>query len=137
MPWLPLERPAFLGLVLLMLAGAAGVGAWYWRDSSQAEARAMTLTGGDPARGRALLRPHGCTGCHSIPGVRGANGRAGPALQGFAGRLYIGGVAENSAANLIRWLEDPPSLAPHTAMPRTGLSPQEARDVAALLYTLR
>jgi cytochrome c2 len=95
------------------------------------------LTGGDPAHGKALLRRHGCAGCHQIPGVRGANGHVGPSLNGFAGRLTIAGVVDNSAANLIRWLENPPNLDPRTAMPRTGLDEQQARDVAALLYTLR
>jgi cytochrome c1 len=54
-----------------------------------------------------------------------------------AGRVYIGGVIPNTAANLMRWIEDPPALAPGTAMPRTGASGQEVRDVAAFLYTLR
>jgi cytochrome c len=129
-------RPSLaLGAVALLLALAGG--GWWWRDTQRAEARADRLTGGDPSRGQRLLRRHGCTGCHEIPGVRGADGRVGPSLDHFAGRVYIAGVAENSAVALIQWLEDPQSLDPRTAMPRTGIDRQGARDVAAFLYTLR
>jgi cytochrome c len=121
--------------VLLFAAGAAG--AWQWRGEQRAAQQAMRLTGGDPDRGRGLMRRYGCAGCHEIPGVRGADGRAGPSLRGAAGRLYIAGVMPNTAANLVRWIEDPPALAPRTAMPRTGATGRDARDIAAYVYTLR
>jgi cytochrome c1 len=38
--------------------------------------------------------------------------------------------------NLERWLMDPPSINPHTAMPNLGIDSAEARDVAAYLYSL-
>ena len=76
-------------------------------------------------------------GCHDIPGVRGADGLGRPFARPCGRALYIAGVLPNSAANLTRGIEDPPALAPGTAMPRTGASGQEARDVAAFLYTLR
>jgi cytochrome c2 len=126
-----------LVLAVLLLAGVVSIAGRRWRNSEDVEARAVALTGGDPSHGKALLRRHGCSGCHQIPGVRGADGQVGPSLQGFARRQYIAGVTENSATNLIRWLKDPPSLDPRTAMPRTGLNTEQARDVAAWLYTLR
>ncbi|HZI19996.1 MAG TPA: hypothetical protein VEY09_15535 [Pyrinomonadaceae bacterium] len=55
----------------------------------------------------------------------------------MAQRSYIAGVLTNSPDNMIRWLRDPPAVDHLTAMPRLGLTEQEARDVASYLYTLR
>jgi cytochrome c len=122
-------------LVGLGLAGGAAYAAW--REDSQARLRAARLTGGDPERGRALMRRYGCAGCHDIPGVAGASGRVGPPLRQMAGRVFIAGVVENTPDNLRRWIEDPRALDPRTAMPRTGATGQDVRDIAAYLYTLR
>ena len=126
-----------LGAAAILLGGAGAVAGWQWRQDHRATQQAMRLTGGDPARGRGLRRHDGCAGCHEIPGVRGADGRVGPSLDHVAGRLYIAGVLPNSAANMLRWIEDPPAQAPGTAMPRTGATGQQARDIVADLYTLR
>jgi cytochrome c1 len=93
-------------------------------------------TGGDRTRGLATIQRTGCGACHDIPGVRGLHGRLAPSLADFAHRAVIGGVLPNSPANLTRWLIDPPKISPRTAMPALGLTDQEARDVAAYLYTL-
>jgi cytochrome c2 len=69
--------------------------------------------------------------------VRGARGRVGPSLAGFAGRGYIAGVLPNTPDNLVWWLRDPPEVVPRTAMPDLGLGQAEARHVAAFLATLR
>lgn len=97
---------------------------------------AAALTGGDPVRGEAIVARVGCGACHVIPGIVGAAGRVGPPLRGFAGRAYIGGVATNRPDQLARWLIDPRALSPGTAMPALGLRPDDARDIAAFLYTL-
>ncbi len=107
-------------------------------DVSGAEARsAAELTGGDPARGRVLMRSYGCQSCHTIPGVTGANGLVGPPLTGMASRSYVAGVLVNTPDNLIRWILDPRAVDPLTAMPNVGVSPADARHIAAYLYTLR
>lgn len=49
----------------------------------------------------------------------------------------IAGELPNSPANLVRWIKDPKSVEPGTDMPDLGLTDQQARDVAAYLYTLR
>jgi cytochrome c1 len=90
---------------------------------------------GDPAP--SLMIRYGCAGCHTIPGVPGARGKAAPSLAGFAGRLYVGGAATNNSGNLVRWLVNPRSLDPRTAMPVTGISETEADAVAAYLLRLR
>jgi cytochrome c2 len=98
---------------------------------------AAALTGGDPARAPALMRRYGCTSCHSIPGIQGATGLVGPPLAGIASRSYIAGVLTNDPQHMIRWILDPKGVDSLTAMPVTGVSEGEARDIAAYLYTLR
>ena len=62
---------------------------------------------------------------------------AGPSLA-YTGRLgYLAGGIPNQPANMVRWLQDPPALKPDTAMPSLGVSEEEARHMAAYLYTLR
>lgn len=94
-------------------------------------------TGGDAQRGRALIADYHCGACHVIPGVRGARGAVGPPLTRFGLRSYVAGRVPNTPPNLIRWIQDPSALAPGTAMPAVGAGEQQARDVAAYLYTLR
>lgn len=94
-------------------------------------------TGGDPIRGLAVIRTFDCGACHTIPGVNGAHGLVGPPLLWFSRRTYIAGELPNTAQNLVRWVQSPTSVEPGTAMPALGLSDQQARDVAAFLYTLR
>jgi cytochrome c len=95
------------------------------------------MPGGDPTRGRDAIVALGCGSCHVIPGVEGARGEVGPALDGWAGRSMIAGRVPNTGGNLIQWLLSPDSVDPGTDMPNLGLSPQQAKDVAAYLYTLR
>ncbi|WP_373888891.1 cytochrome c family protein [Massilia sp. ST3] len=97
----------------------------------------VKVTGGDAGRGLQLVRQYQCGACHAIPEVPGAGGDAGPSLA-YAGRLgYIAGRIPNQPANMVRWLQDPPALKPDTAMPSMGVSEDEARHMAAFLYTLR
>ena len=94
-------------------------------------------TGGNWRRGKQLIESHGCGTCHVIPGVRNAIGLVGPPLVWWSRRTYIAGELPNTPDNLVRWIVSPPSVEPGTAMPSVGLSEQDARDVAAYLYTLR
>jgi cytochrome c2 len=130
-------RSICIGLALVLLTGTGLYAGYQLKFSRDARTRAIALTTGDPDFGRRLTQRYGCAGCHTIPGVPGAQGKVGPTLQGFAARVYIGGVATNSPDTLIRWIENPRSIDPKTAMPITGISRAEARHVAAYLYTLR
>ena len=94
------------------------------------------LTGGNADRGAKVIEGYGCGACHSIPGIDGARGEIGPPLVLFRRRSYVAGRIPNTAPNLVRWLRDPHAIEPGTAMPTLGLTQQEARDVAAYLYTL-
>jgi cytochrome c1 len=77
---------------------------------------------------------YGCAGCHEIPDLAGPSGRVGPPLRTISERVYIAGVATNTPENLVGWIVNPKALNPKTAMPVTGISEAEARDVAAFLY---
>ena len=124
-------RRVHLASVLLLLAVACG------RDADGAVASANEMTGGDAHRGRELVRAYGCGTCHTIPGVRDANGLVGPPLAGIASRSYIAGVLPNAPDNMLRWLRDPRAVDSLTAMPNVGVTPSDARHLAAYLYTLR
>jgi cytochrome c1 len=97
---------------------------------------AARLAGGDPSRGAGSLVRYGCTGCHSIPGLPRADGLVGPDLGSLSRRVYIAGRLENSSDNLTRWIVDPKAIDPRTAMPRTGISENEARDIVAYFYAM-
>jgi cytochrome c2 len=95
------------------------------------------VPGGDAARGRALIVQFGCPSCHTIPGVKGADGVVGPPLTKVALRTYLAGRIANTPENMARWIANPKSVDDKTAMPVTGVSPEEARHIVRYLYTLR
>lgn len=88
---------------------------------------------GDPERGRAALAQHACRACHMIPGVSGPETSVGRTLDGLAERRFIAGGLPNNEANLVRWIRDPQSIDPHTAMPAMGVSERDALDMSAWL----
>jgi cytochrome c553 len=92
----------------------------------------------DAARGRALIvsGAHGCAACHTIPGVTAPRGIVGPDLTGFARRPFIAGQLPNTPDVLVAFLHNSPALVPKTGMPNLGLSLEDARRIAAYLYTL-
>ena len=98
---------------------------------------ARQITGGDPARAVAHIRKYGCGSCHSIPGIDGARAVVGPSLDRLGSRSYIAGHLPNDPPTLIRWIRHPHSFGQQTAMPEMGVGEQEARNIAAYLYTLR
>jgi cytochrome c2 len=108
------------------------------RLSQQTVNRAATLTGGGNARsGRIEIRRYGCNACHNIAGVPGARGLIGPPLDGISQRYYIAGELPNTPDNLMRWIQHPHAVEPHTVMPEMGVTEQDSRDIAAYLYTLK
>jgi cytochrome c1 len=98
---------------------------------------ARQATAGSSRAGQALIERKGCGACHTIPGVRGADGLVGPPLDNIGRRVFIAGYLRNTPANLATWVLDPQAIAPGNVMPATGLTPDEADDVAAYLETLR
>jgi cytochrome c len=119
---------AVLALVYaLVAAGCVG---------SRGSYRGVHVVGGDPARGAALIRETGCGACHSIPGIREADSFVGPPLTAWSRRTFIAGSLPNIPENLMDWVSNAHTLYPDGAMPNFDFSAQQARDVAAYLYTL-
>ena len=54
-----------------------------------------------------------------------------------ATREFIAGNLPNEPEHLVDWIVNPQAIEPGTAMPTLGVSPDEARDMAAYLFTLR
>ena len=129
------RRLILIGISAAVLAVALGATATpAWMAARQSEDVARAMTGGDPSRAPELMRRYGCAGCHTIPGISGGDGQVGAPLSDIRKRVFVGGVVANSPDNLIRWIVDPQRFSPRTAMPATGISESEARDVAAYLY---
>jgi cytochrome c2 len=126
---LHVRRPVTLSVMILLLPLVLGG----CRDDAQGS---ETNFGGSPARGATLIGKFGCGACHTIPGINGADGLVGPPLDHMGKRVYVAGVLRNTPANMMTWLRDPQSVVPNNAMPDVGLNEQQARDIAAYLYTL-
>jgi cytochrome c len=93
---------------------------------------------GDANRGRELIAQYGCNVCHVIPGIAGMQGMLAPDLTGVTTRATISnGVVPNTPENLVQYIQVPASLNRFSAMPAVGVTPEQARDIAAYLHTLR
>ena len=92
------------------------------------------IVAGNAERGRALMQSYGCGACHTVSGIQGANGVVGPPLTHFARRAFIAGTYPNRPSTVVRWIQNPPAMAPLTAMPDMGVSEAEATDIAAFLF---
>jgi cytochrome c oxidase assembly factor CtaG/cytochrome c2 len=125
----PMARGLGLLLSLAVILGSSGCTG---HDRTAAE-----LTGGDPRRGRQVVRAYGCQTCHTIPGVTGARGVVAPSLAKMADRALVAGHLPNTPDQLIRWIRHPQEPNRPSAMPDLGVTENDARDIAAYLYTLR
>jgi cytochrome c1 len=128
----------------LLLAGCSGLAApptptprpspLDTRPLVQTPAPGVTL--GSPAAGQRLLIEKGCGGCHTVTGIPGASGVAGPNLTNVGLRPTLAGDSvPNSPDTMVAWLMDPAAVKPGARMPRTGLTQQEARDLTAFLFS--
>ena len=106
---------------------------------SRARTRIMAeqVSGGSVAAGRDAMTRYGCGSCHVIPGIAAARGQVGPALDQVAIRATIAGKLANDPATMTLWLQHPQRMVPGNAMPEQGVTPREARDMTAYLYTLK
>ena len=92
---------------------------------------------GDPEAGRQAFLTTGCSGCHTLTGVDGATGLAGPILTNVVLRPTLAGeTIPMSPETMTRWLLDPAAVKPGTSMPGVGLDEQEARNLTAYLFSL-
>lgn len=132
-----LSTKSFFGILsaALLVAALIGVIYKYAEERDRMRVHAATTTGGDPARGEAMLIQYGCGSCHTLTGVRTATGMVGPPLDGVAERQIIGGHLANTPENMQRWIRDPQHVAPGTAMPDLHVGERDARDITAFLYS--
>jgi cytochrome c len=105
--------------------------------SNQPPPDPAALTGANADSGRVMLRRYGCASCHLIPGVPGARGQAAPSLAGVGRRVYIVGTVRNTPEHLMKWIMNPRSVDATTTMPNLRVTANDARHIAAYLYTLR
>jgi cytochrome c2 len=126
-----------MALVALGCLGVAACDLSGTASTDNRQVRNKHVQDGDPARGRAIVAggAYGCTACHTIPGLA-PRGVVGPPLAGMARRAFIAGQLPNKPELLVAFLQNPPALVPNTGMPDVRLGLDEARDVAAYLYTL-
>jgi cytochrome c len=100
-------------------------------DNGAAVAKAAS---GDAAAGRAAIDKYGCPACHVIPGVDAPRGTAGPSLEHLKSRALLAGKLANNAANAATWMQNPQAVNPLNSMPNLGVTPDDARNIAAYLY---
>lgn len=51
--------------------------------------------------------------------------------------MYVAGVLQNTPGNLTRWIQNPKAVDDKTVMPNLGVTPEDATDIAAYLYSIR
>ena len=121
-----------LGAALILMPAALGLGGCdVWQST------AAPVTFGNSRHGAQLIARSGCGTCHEIPGISGADGHVGPPLDHMAERTMIAGFLPNTPDNMRAWIKDPQAIGPGNAMPNMELKDDEAKDIAAYLYTLR
>ena len=86
-------------------------------------------------RGEAAIGRYGCGSCHTIDHIPDARGLVGPPLTNIRSRMYVAGMLTNNGPNLARWIQNPHEINDRTAMPNLGVTPQDAADIAAFLYS--
>lgn len=102
----------------------------------QGVAERHPMPGADAGRGREAIVRVGCGSCHTIPGIGWPKGKVGPSLEGYAARALIAGRYPNEPDVLAAYVRNATAYTPNAGMPPMPLTEQEARDVAAYLYTL-
>jgi len=103
-----------------------------WVRAQQAGATRL-ITGSVAEQGQQAFRRYGCIGCHTMGTMSSAT--VGPNLTHVGSRTTIaGGLFPNDSVHLARWIGDPPSEKPGTAMPNMHVP---APDLAALIAYLR
>jgi len=95
------------------------------------------IRGASPDAGKEKIVHYGCGACHEIPGIKQATGLVAPPLDQFGKRGTIAGHFANTPDNLINWVHDPQSMLPGNDMPTLGVTPDDARNIAAYLENLQ
>jgi cytochrome c2 len=132
-----LSTKAFFGILaaIIFVVGFIAIIYKYTEQRSRMRMHAASEVAGDPRRGESMFIQYGCGSCHALKDVRTAVGSVGPPLDGIATRTIIAGHLANKPDNMEKWIRDPQQVSPGTAMPDLNVGEQDARDIAAFLYT--
>ncbi len=130
-----LNRLGVTGLLLVFLALVIAILVDTTNNSTSVMAE-QQVPQGDPLQGRQAIQKYGCGSCHVIPGINGAQGEVGPRLSYISERSFLAGELPNTPDNLIMWIQHPQKVKPGTAMPEMGVTDNDARNIAAYLYSL-
>jgi cytochrome c2 len=98
---------------------------------------------GDASRGRELFSRKGCFLCHDFTGASRAD--VAPEIPPMAPEAFARAITQAPDLRLarervrqdviVRWIQDPRSVRDDALMPALGVSPDEARDLAAYVLT--
>jgi cytochrome c oxidase subunit 2 len=106
-----------------------------WEQAQLAPAKIPS--GGSAAQGLALFQQTSCMNCHAIKGTAATAG-VGPDLTHFASRRKLGaGIADNTPANLRRWLTDPQQVKPGVKMPDYKFTESQVTQLSDYIQTLK
>ena len=127
----------WIGMAALLLAFLIAAVTIFINVPRHDDVMAMQMVpGADPEKAPAAIRAYGCGTCHTIPGIPGANGTVGPKLDRMGSQSFLAGQLSNTPDNLINWIQRPQELRPGVDMPDMGVSLQDARNIAAYLYSV-
>jgi cytochrome c2 len=124
----------------VMVCGVIGVTAVLFAACSSSGfdfAKGTSLTGGNPQVGKEKIVLHDCHSCHVIPGVEGDAHVLGPTLDHWSRRSSIISKWPNNPPNLENWIRHSEQLLPGTTMKMLSVNEQDAKDIAAYLFSIR
>lgn len=125
-----------IGFITFLMAAVVIVNLWVRGMRDHPAPPVWAVDDADADRAEAAIQRYGCGSCHVIPGIPHAQGRVGPELDRIVDQVFIAGRLPNTPENLITWIQHPQHIDPENAMPDLGVTEQEARDIAAYLYSL-
>lgn len=123
-------------LVAIVVATVLAVAACS-NEGGATQTGSRIVRGASPDAGKQQILRYGCGACHSIPGIKQANGLVAPPLTDFGKRGTIAGHFANTPDNLINWIANPQGMLPGNDMPNLGVTRNEARNIAAYLENLQ
>jgi cytochrome c oxidase subunit 2 len=130
------------GLMLLRVYvdSRADFDSWVQMQKANAASAATTTaqqTNAEAAAGRRIFESTSCINCHAVQGTI-ADGRFGPDLTHLMSRKTIAsGAADNTPANLKKWIDNPDSIKPGSLMPAMRLTEKDLSALTAYLETLQ
>ena len=89
--------------------------------------------GGDPEKGKELIKTVGCMGCHGVEGLKEESEKVGA----YAGPYLTGTGSKVDADWLVSWLKKPSHYQENTIMPSFRLNDKEAGHITAYLMSLK